>query len=94
MTDSSRPVMAAAAEVTGMAMKVMAEQETDDESKQWQNKYADNVDKLLQGFLDNRLDSLLTCVHRMSLHYAPIAERFVAIYNEESYNYSTRNGLE
>ena len=79
MTDTSRQLIAATAEVTGWVLKLLSEQETGKEELEWQEKYLENISSLLLGFQELKPDAFLTCVHRLSLHYPPIVKRWLAV---------------
>ena len=41
----------------------------------WRDTYTDNIVKMLMTSQQTRPDQFITCVHRMQLHYAPIADK-------------------
>jgi DNA-dependent protein kinase catalytic subunit len=67
MTNTHKPVYAPAAEVVGMVLSYLAEKERETEGN-----FHSYIWKCLTKV---KPDALIVCVHRMHLHYPPIADR-------------------
>ena len=73
MTHNYKAVYAAAGEVVGMALSYMSKQGTAD--KEWLEMYMNNIVKMLLGLQQGRPDVFVACIHHMSLHHAPAADK-------------------
>ena len=69
----SKPVHTAAAEVLGMVLKYLSEKD-----KEIQGAYHDYIHKVLSSLQQGKPDQFINCVHRIQLHYPPMADRYVS----------------
>ena len=76
MSNHYKTIYAASAEVVGMAIKVLSEKEKNEEAKEWRESFMTNIAKMLTPAQTGQPDLFITCVHRMQIHYPPIADRY------------------
>jgi len=72
MNNDHKSVYAAAAEVVGMTLALLADRETSAFEVEWREQYVDGVVKQL---MDKKPDRLITCLHGIQLHFPTIADR-------------------
>jgi len=75
MTNDHKHVYSAAAEVIGMTLKVLADDDKGEDARAWRDCYLDNIGKTL---MSRKLDQLITCVHRMQSQYPEVSDRFMS----------------
>ena len=72
-----KAVYAPAAEVVGMALQYMEENEK--ESEQFLAEFKDHVYNLLNTVQLTKMDNFITILHKMAKHYPSMADRYVHI---------------
>ncbi|XP_056017774.1 DNA-dependent protein kinase catalytic subunit-like isoform X2 [Ostrea edulis] len=72
MKKGYKAVYAATAEVVGMIFKHLAEKE-----KQTEGSFHDYVVNVMNSLQQSNPANFILCIHRMQLHYSPIADRFM-----------------
>ena len=72
MNNDHKSVYAAAAEVVGMTLALLADRETSAFEVEWREQYVDGVVKQL---MDKKPDRLITCLHGIQLHFPTVADR-------------------
>lgn len=77
MTNESKSVYSATAEVVGMTLKLLCDLEKGEKEAKWHEQYVDNITKML---FDRKLDHLITCIHRIQLHYPEISDRYAEMF--------------
>ena len=75
MTNSYKTVYAAAAEVVGMSLQYLSDQERGEDDQKWRTAYIDNISKMLLSIQNTKPDILITCVHKMQLYHKAVADR-------------------
>lgn len=70
MKKGYKAVYAATAEVVGMICKHLAEKE-----KQTEGSFHDYVVNVMNSLQQSNPANFILCIHRMQLHYSPIADR-------------------
>ena len=73
MNNDHKSVYAAAAEVVGMSLALLADKETLASDVELRRQYVDDVVKQL---MDKKPDRLITCLHCIQLHFPAISDRF------------------
>ena len=76
MTADSKQVYAPAAEVVGMAMALMSDEEEGEMEREWRGTYADNIARMLQSV---KPDRFINCVWSMQRHHPAIVDRRVRL---------------
>jgi len=74
MNNDHKSVYAAAAEVIGMTLALLADRETSSSDVERREQYIDDIVKQL---MDKKPDRLVTCLHCIQLHFPIIADRFL-----------------
>ena len=46
-----------------------------DDAVKWRETYMDNIAKMLLSSQQTKPDQFITCVHRLHLHFPPIADK-------------------
>jgi len=73
MNNDHKSVYAAAAEVVGMSLALLADKETLPSDVELRRQYVDDVVKQL---MDKKPDRFITCLHCIQLHFPAISDRF------------------
>ena len=76
MTADSKQVYAPAAEVVGMAMASMSDEDAGEVGREWLETYADNITKMLQTV---KPDRFINCVWSMQCHHPAVVDRRVGL---------------
>ena len=75
MLNHYKAIFSASAEVVGMSLAHMDKAASSGADKEWLETYMDNVNKMLLSIQATQPDQFIVCVHRMQMHYKPIADR-------------------
>ena len=73
MNNDHKLVYAAAAEVVGMTLALLADKEMSVSDVEQRERYTEDIVKQL---MDKKPDRLINCLHSIQLHYPAIADRF------------------
>ena len=70
-----KEVYQSSAEVVGMAVKFMTDNDKTVEARDWKDTYLNNISKMLFGLQSAKPDQFINCVYKMQSHYKLLASR-------------------